>query len=147
MDTYYLSENLYIKDDKMYNKKKLIISTNWHKLLKEIGWYKLPTPWIKRLNKMSSIKVKNSPYGVIECGSDGDCFFHCISFALNSIQRYNKDNSRCTCVVDVEEVSIPKDIRDVIDLEPLVENLDISYRDDITDAYEYVRRIKRYNFE
>ena len=60
---------------------------------------------------------------------------------------YNKDNSRCSCVVDVEEVSIPKDIRDVIDLEPLVENLDISYRDDITDAYEYVRRIKRYNFE
>ena len=48
---------------------------------------------------------------------------------------YNKDNSRCTCVVDVEEVSIPKDIRDVIDLEPLVENLDISYRDDIKDAY------------
>ena len=91
MDTYYLSENLYIKDDKMYSKKKLIISTNWHKLLKEIGWYKLPIPWIKRLNKMSSVKVKNSPYGVIECGSDGDCFFHCISFALNSIQRYNKD--------------------------------------------------------
>ena len=91
MDTYYLSENLYIKDDKMYNKKKLIISTNWHKKLKEIGWYKLPIPWIKRLNKMSTVKVKNSPYGVIECGSDGDCFFHCISFALNSIQRYNKD--------------------------------------------------------
>ena len=91
MDTYYLSENLYIKNDKMYNKNKLIINTNWHKLLKDIGWYKLPTPWIKRLNKMSTVKVKNSPYGVIECGSDGDCFFHCISFALNSIQRYNKD--------------------------------------------------------
>ena len=91
MDTYYLSENLYIKDDKMYNKKNLIINTNWHKKLKEIGWYKLPTPWIKRLNKMSTIKIKNSPYGVIECGADGDCFFHCISFALNSIQRYNKD--------------------------------------------------------
>ena len=91
MDTYYLSENLYIKDDKMYDKKNLIISKNWHKKLKEIGWYKLPTPWIKQLNKMSTIKVKNSPYGVIECGADGDCFFHCISFALNSIQRYNKD--------------------------------------------------------
>jgi len=60
---------------------------------------------------------------------------------------YKKDNSRCTCDIYVEEVSIPKDIRDVIDLEPLVENLDDSYRDDITDAYEYVKSIKRYNFE
>ena len=60
---------------------------------------------------------------------------------------YKKNNSRCTCSEYIKEVSIPKDIRDVIDLEPLVENLDISYRDDITDAYEYVRRIKRYNFE
>ena len=91
MDIYYLSEKLYIKNDRMYNKNKLIISKNWHKLLKEIGWYKLPTPWIKRLNKMSTVKVKNSPYGVIECGSDGDCFFHCIANALNE-RDINKEN-------------------------------------------------------
>tara|TARA_R100000501_G_C2594832_1_gene93704 strand:- start:356 stop:550 length:195 start_codon:yes stop_codon:yes gene_type:complete len=60
---------------------------------------------------------------------------------------YKKDNSRCTCDICVEEVNIPKDIRDIIDLESLVENLDDSYRDDITDAYEYVKSIKRYNFE
>ena len=34
---------------------------------------------------------------------------------------YKKNNSRCTCSEYIKEVSIPKHIRDVIDLEPLQE--------------------------
>jgi len=59
-----------------------------------------------------------------------------------------KNNIRCTCNTDIKEVSIPKDIRDVIDLEPLQEFIeDTPYRDNITDAYEYIQRVMRYNFE
>ena len=124
MDTYYLSENKYIKDDKMYNKKKLIVNTNWHKLLNEIGWCKLPTTWIKRLNKMATIKVKNSSYGVIECGANGDCFFHCISFALNSIQRYNKD----------PQVYNGRDIKKL-----LVESIDTELYENIITIYKILK--------
>ena len=61
---------------------------------------------------------------------------------------YKKNNSRCTCSEYIKEVSIPKHIRDVIDLEPLQEfREDAPYRDNITDAYEYIQRIMRYNFK
>ena len=35
----------------------------------------------QRLNE--KVKEKNSLYGVLDCDSDGDCFFHCIAQALN----------------------------------------------------------------
>ena len=64
---------------------------------------------------------------------------------------YIKNNCRCTCAkkkqVNVKETMLPRDIRDVIDLEPLKEFRDTPYRDDVTDAYEYIQRISRYNFE
>ena len=61
---------------------------------------------------------------------------------------YKRNSSRCSCSEYIKEVSIPKNIRDVIDLEPLQENReDTPYRDNITDAYEYIKRVKRYNFE
>ena len=38
MDTFYLSENVYIYDDKMYKDDKIISYKDWHKHLSEIGW-------------------------------------------------------------------------------------------------------------
>ena len=88
---YYLTDSIYIEDSMMYrlNKKKSIKinKNNWHHILKEYGWTKIPLPWIKKLNKLSSSVLKNSGYGVLDCDSDGNCFFHCIANALNEKKR------------------------------------------------------------
>ena len=65
-------------------KKNKITLNNWHKYLDIIGWNKLPLRFIRFLNRNSKNRYKNSPYGVIDCGGDGECLFHCISHALSS---------------------------------------------------------------
>jgi hypothetical protein len=82
MDIYYITDIIYLKGNKLYSNNKLIKPTEWHRILCDIGWGKLPVTWIKKLNKIEY--HKNSPYGCLDCGSDGDCFFHCISEAMNS---------------------------------------------------------------
>ena len=88
MDLYYLSENIYIKNNKLYlernNKCTQVTKYNWHKILCILGWMKLPRAWIIKLNKLNKYSQKNSLYGILECGSDGDCLFNCICYALNS---------------------------------------------------------------
>tara|TARA_B100001094_G_scaffold3232_1_gene2897 strand:- start:11226 stop:11945 length:720 start_codon:yes stop_codon:yes gene_type:complete len=88
MDIYYLSENIYLRDDKLYRNNKLIKKYDWHKKLSELGWTKLSLPLIKLLNTYSDTKYKNSQYGMLECGRDGSCFFHCIAYALNTNEIY-----------------------------------------------------------
>jgi hypothetical protein len=92
---FYLTENIILKDNKTYFKKdsniKEINNNNWHHYLGEFGWSKMPLPWIKQLNKISDKYHKNSPFGIFDCISDGDCFFHCISNALNDYNRLNND--------------------------------------------------------
>ena len=88
MNVYYLSENIYLKDDILYNKGKIIKKYNWHLNLNELGWEKIPKPLIKILNKNSINKYKNSQYGMLDCGQDGSCFFHCIAYALNTNEIY-----------------------------------------------------------
>ena len=84
---YYLTDSIFIENEKMYSKKKnsfkKINRNNWHHILKEYGWSKIPLPWIKQLNKLSSSVLKNCGYGVLDCESDGNCFFQCIANALN----------------------------------------------------------------
>ena len=95
---YYLTENILLRDNKMYHtgndKCKKITSTNWHTSLSEYGWSKLPLPWIKQLNKLSLSKTKNSQFGILDCESDGNCFFHCISNAINENNRLNEDTEQ-----------------------------------------------------
>ena len=84
----YLTDNIRLKNDNMEyrcknDKFKPITKNNWHLKLYEYGWEKLPKKWITKLNKFSDIKNKNSPYGVLDCGGDGDCLFHCIAQSLN----------------------------------------------------------------
>ena len=87
MNEYYYTDNLRLKDDKMeYKQNDIFIPIkkhNWHHILSEYGWQKIHKPWITKLNQLSKVKERNSLYGVLDCDSDGDCFFHCIANALN----------------------------------------------------------------
>lgn len=90
---FYLTENIILKGNKTYykyhNKLKKINKNNWHHYLEDYGWSKIPTPLIIQLNKI--IYNKNSPFGIFDCSYDGDCFFHCISNALNDYHKFDKD--------------------------------------------------------
>jgi len=48
---------------------------------------------------------------------------------------------------DVLIYHIPKDIEEVLELEPLPENEHENYEDELTRAYEYLLRTMRYNVE
>ena len=69
-------EDINLQDDKLYKGEKLIKNHNWHHILCDIGWYKMNIQWIKKLNKLGDNKGKNSLYGVLDCGGDGDCFLN-----------------------------------------------------------------------
>ena len=51
------------------------------------------------LNKLSGEKCNNSLFGVLECGSDGDCLFNCISYAIKRIEDEAICQSRTMFVV------------------------------------------------
>lgn len=96
----YISPNLYYKNNKLYynlnNKIIKLNNNNWHKYLEEYGYNKLELGWKKRLKSTQS---KNSLWGVIDCGSDGDCLFLCIEEALKNINeplndKYSVNNLR-----------------------------------------------------
>lgn len=86
---HYLHDSILYDTEKnityLNNKRKTKINiNNWHNYLDIIGWNKLSLGFIKFLNRNSEKRYKNSPYGIIDCGGDGDCLFHCISYALSS---------------------------------------------------------------
>ena len=89
MEQYFFTEDIYLQDQKLYKDHKIIQKYNWHHILCDYGWEKINIQWIKKLNKLSDKNQKNSLFGVLDCGSDGDCFFHCISHALKSIELFN----------------------------------------------------------
>lgn len=74
----FLYKNSYYYEDESLNKNIKINKKNWHKYLEEYGWEKLEYGWRKRLKS----KEHNSLYGVLDCGSEGDCLFLCISEAF-----------------------------------------------------------------
>ena len=81
---YYLTDSIFIENKETFyedNSIKKINKNNWHKILNECGWTKLPLGWKRRLKEEEH---KNSCFGLLECGSDGDCLFHVLSEALNS---------------------------------------------------------------
>ena len=95
-DLFYLTDQIFIKDKKYFyegtnGKTRMIQNNNWHHLLNEYGWEKLNKQWIIQLNKVCDQKVKNSLFGCLDCGGNGDCMFDCISYALNSEDRMNRN--------------------------------------------------------
>lgn len=95
MEEYYLTDNIRLYNDKMeYKKDDMFLPVkkyNWHHILNEYGWEKIHKPWIMKLNQLSVTKEKNSRFGMLDCESDGDCFFHCIANSLNE-RDINTDN-------------------------------------------------------
>ena len=101
MDKYYLTEKIFIKDNIFFYEYKDSINPieprNWHVILKEYGWEKLNKKWIVKLNKLTDHKSKNSLFGCLDCGEDGDCLFNCISYAIypqlevHNIQKNSKE--------------------------------------------------------
>ena len=88
---FYLTDNIFLNDKKMFYKDKTVKQVknyNWHKILREYGWEKLPKKWINKLNKYRIKHEKNSQYGILDCEHDGNCFFHCISHAMNEKNNY-----------------------------------------------------------
>ena len=75
----YISPNIFYRNNILYfsskNKNIKINNSNWHKYLDEYGYFKLELGWRKRLK---SDKSKNSLWGVMDCGSNGDCLFLCL---------------------------------------------------------------------
>ena len=93
MDKYYYTDTIYLQDTNIYydkdNIKKKVKNYNWHKILNEYGWEKLNIRWIKKLNNLIDFVPRNSLFGVLDCGGEGDCLFHCISYALKSGDVFN----------------------------------------------------------
>jgi len=82
----YISDNLIIKNNKSFycdleDKLIKINTTNWHKYFYDYGYIKLDYGWKKRLKEYNK---KNSCFGLLECGSDGDCLFHVLAEAFNN---------------------------------------------------------------
>tara|TARA_Y100000590_G_C15745201_1_gene1021767 strand:- start:1712 stop:2440 length:729 start_codon:yes stop_codon:yes gene_type:complete len=84
----YLTDNVFLCKNKLFyesnNKIKEVKKNNWHHILNEFGWEKLHKQWIKKLNKFLPKPMKNSLYGCLDCGSDGDCLFDSICYAISN---------------------------------------------------------------
>ncbi len=93
---YYLTHNICLKNQKLMYESNSILkeikNNTWHIHLKDYGWNKIDKKWIKRLNKYSKDKEKYSRWGVIDMGGNGDCLFHVIAEALNSLKYIDNKN-------------------------------------------------------
>ena len=112
--SYYITDSIYISNNKTYyetnisenehdktKKKKIKLNkSNWLKYLGNYGWERLCLGWRKRLDE----NIKNSCFGVLECGGDGDCLFHVISEALNSQFIYQENFNSDTIFYDVNSL-------------------------------------------
>ena len=83
---YYLTDKIVLRNDKLFYEDKLIKNHNWHLLLSDYGWGKLPKKLITLLNKQLDKPVRNSLFGCLDCGSEGDCLFHCIGYAFKNVE-------------------------------------------------------------
>ena len=95
-ETIYLTDSIFLKEKKLYykekNKEKEVKDHNWHHIMSNCGWSKINKRWITILNKESMIQRNNSPFGTLDCEADGNCFFHCISNALNEKNLFSQLN-------------------------------------------------------
>ena len=83
----YLTDTIFLLNNKLFyeseNKIKEVKKNNWHHILNDFGWEKLHKQWIKKLNRYLQKPSNNSLYGCLDCGSNGDCLFDSISYAMN----------------------------------------------------------------
>ena len=118
-EEYYLTDNIRTTNDKMeYRHKddifKIVKKNNWHHVLSEYGWQKIHKAWVTKLNQLSKVKEKNSLYGVLDCDSDGDCFFHCIANALNERDRGTENYLDSNDIREIISDNITEELYDTI---------------------------------
>ena len=121
---FYLNENIFIDNDIFYyenDKKNIKIkNSNWHIYLSEYGWNKLNKKWIIKLNKLTNKKKKNSTFGVLDCGGNGDCLFHCISYSLNK----NMDSDSSNLRLELSEYITKDHFNDIINIYKILKSSD-----------------------
>ena len=93
MDEIFLTDRIVLRDYKLFHEDKLIKTHNWQNLLKDYGWEKLHKKWIKKLNDYLDQPSRNSLFGSLDCGGEGDCLFHCLSYAMNDGNIFQNDSS------------------------------------------------------
>lgn len=115
----YITDKLFLFNNKIYfekdDKSIKVNDYNWSQYLKDYGWAKLDLGWRKRLVNDN----KYFKYGLLDCGANGDCLFHCIAEAFNDPFDPEK------CIFDI------KDIREIASKEITEDNFDL-----ILDTYK-----------
>ena len=95
---FYLDDNVFTENGIFYYENGgdivKVKERNWHTYLLGYGWTKLNKKWIIKLNKLSKHKQKNSLFGVLDCGGEGDCLFNCISYAMNKDKNIDAEGLR-----------------------------------------------------
>ena len=92
MDEHYLTDQICLKDKKLFYEDKVIKSHHWQNLLKDYGWEKLHKRWITKLNGYLEKPSRNSLFGSLDCGGEGDCLFHCLSYAIHEGHIFENDS-------------------------------------------------------
>lgn len=96
----YITDRIFILNNQLYYDEDInnikLNRNNWHKYLIDYGYEKLEMGWRKRLK---SDIYKNSLWGVLDCGAEGDCLFLCIEEAFRNFYKpenedYNIENLR-----------------------------------------------------
>ena len=94
----FLTDKLFLYDNKLYYDKEeknvKLNNSNWNQFLKEYGWVRIDLGWRNRMN----IYGNGNSYGLLDCGANGDCLFHCISEALND--PFDPDK----CIYDIQNI-------------------------------------------
>lgn len=110
-ESYYLTDKLLIKGGKAYklNLKDKLIKINersWLKWLGEYGWEKLDNGWVRRMNRSldKEERSKFCRWGVLDCGSNGDCLFETVAEAFNQSNYFDPEE-------DVSDIKLATEIR------------------------------------
>lgn len=127
MNCYYISHNIIFnyEDKRIYieNDDQLVKITtkNFKVILGEYSWEELDYLW--------DIEIGNK-YLMLDCGSNGDCLFHCISEAinLNNIYRNNLQNQDLLDIEKLRELSSNQITND--NFEYILQNYKIEYEED-----------------
>lgn len=110
-DSFYLTDKLVINNGKIYklnmhDKLIKINERNWLKWLGEYGWEKLDNGWIRRMNSYirKEERSKYCRWGVLDCGSNGDCLFEVIAEGINQSNYFNP-------TADIIDIKLADEIR------------------------------------
>ena len=111
----YITDRLFIVNNQLFyddDKTKIKLNkNNWHKYLIDYGYEKLEMGWRKRLK---SINSKNSLWGVLDCGAEGDCLFLCIEEAFKNFYKPEIDDFNVENIRHLVSMQINKSNYDLI---------------------------------